>query len=911
MLLGRSNEYRRLEALVGEARAGNGGTFVIRGEPGIGKSELLEYVAGHSSGCRVERARGVESEMEIPFVGLHQLCAPMVQDIHHLPAPQRDALDAAFGGSSGSSSNRLMIGLGTLSLLSETARKAPLICLVDDAHWLDHASLDALAFAGRRLVAEPVLLVFAVREADKPELRGLPELVVTGLGDRDAQALLASATRGPLDPQIRDAIVAESHGNPLALLELYKGLSPAMLAGGFRLPEVWPLTGRIEQNFLTRVKALPLPTQKLLLTAAAEPVGDVPLLWRAAERLGIPPDAASPAQDVGLLELTSRVRFRHPLVRSAIYRAAAVSDRQAVHRALAAATDPDLDPDRRAWHRAQAAIGTDEDVAGELLRSADRARVRGGLAASAAFLERATNLTPDPTRRAARALATAQAKLDAADPDGAYACAAMAEIGPLDTLQHARLDRLRAEIAFAQRRGNDAPPLLLKAARILEPIDLEASRETYLQAYGATLSAGRIVTENTGAPEVAEHARNLPLPTLPARPVDLLLNGLTTRFTRGYVAALPILKNALEGYRREAHSEGEVRWLWVVCPVIPEPIAPDLWDDDTWHDLASSAVEIARSSGALTVLPLALTYRASAHVAAGEFSAAAALIDEANAVIESTGFALLNYSALFLAAWRGNTTEALARFRAARRDATARYEGRTIGLVNYATTLLYNGCGEYSRALAAAQRATEYEDVGIYSFALVELVEAAARSGRPEMAATAMRKIEERTTACKTQWALGTLARARALLSDDRAAESLYREAIERLSRTRITVHLARTHLVYGEWLRRQRRRTEARRQLHTAYDYFLQFGAEAFAERARRELAVTGETVARPHKGAHNQLTAQEEQVARLASEGYTNAEIGSRLFISPRTAEWHLRHVYSKLKISSRRELRQAFPA
>lgn len=881
---------------------------MVRGEPGVGKSALLEYMLGRASGCRVARAAGVQSEMELAFAGLHQLCAPMLDSAERLPGPQRDALGTAFGRSLGNPPDRFLVGLAVLGLLAEVARERPLVCVVDDAQWLDRASAQALAFVARRLGAESVALVFAARGPNEaPELTGLAELAVAGLPDDDARALLDSAIAGRLDERVRDRIVAETRGNPLALLELPRGLPAAGLAGGFGLPDARPLASRIEHSFLRRLQSLPVETQRLLLTAAAEPVGDVTLLWRAAARLGIGADAAAPAEGAGLIKLGAGVRFRHPLVRSAAYRAAGLADRQGVHRALAEATDPEADPDRRAWHRAHAAVGPDEAVAGELERSADRAQGRGGVAAAAAFLQRATELTPDPARRGARALAAAQAKFEAGAPDAAYELLAAAEIGPLDELQRARLARLRAQIVFARRRGSDAPPLLLDAAKRLEQLDEGLARETYLEALGAVIFAGRL-NGRCGVREVAEAARAAPPGPQPPRLIDVLLDGLATRFTEGYVAGVPPLRRALHAFRREAgRSEDDImRWLWLAWLV-----AGDLWDDETWHELATRAVRLAREVGALTVLPLALEYRAGVHVHAGEFAAASALIEESDAITQATGNAPLWYGSLLLVTWRGEEARVLQLIEAGAQDATARGEGRAIGMANYVTAVLYNGLGRYEAALASAQRACEYEDLVFFGFSLVELVEAGARSGALEVAAAAVRQLEERTRAAGTDWALGIQARSSAMVSNGQAAESLYREAIERLERSRIAVHLARAHLVYGEWLRRENRRLDAREQLRVACEMLSHIGAEAFAERARRELLATGETVRKRTVETRDILTAQEVQIARLAAERHTNPEIGGQLFISSRTVEYHLGKVFTKLGISSRRELRGALRA
>ena len=898
-LRGRRAECEALDRLLADVRAGQSQVLVLRGEAGVGKTALLDYVEERASGCRVERAAGVESEMELAFAGLHQLCAPVLGSATHLPEPQRLAIGTAFGLDGGTAPDRFLVGLALLGLLSEVARDRPLVCLVDDAQWLDRASAQALGFAARRLLAESVALVLVVREpSDEHELAGLPEMVVRGLRTDDARALLDAVTPGRLDERVRDRIIAETRGNPLALLELPRGLTAAELAGGFGRPDAQPLASRIEQSFMRRLESLPPATQTLLLTAASEPVGDVTLLWRAAEELGIARDAAAPAEAAGLIELGARVRFRHPLVRAAVYRAATVPDRRAAHRALADVTDPEADPDRLAWHLANAAAGPDEGVAAELERSAARAQARGGVPAAAAFLERATELTADPARRGPRALAAAQAKLDAGSPDDASALLATAELCPLGRLDRARLIRLRAQIAFARRRGSDAPPLLYEAAKRLEPLDAELARETHLDALGAAIFAGRLGGDPS-VTEMAEAARAAPPGPHPPRAVDLLLDGLACRLAEGYVAGVHPLRRALEAVQQQE----DIRWHWLACR-----IASEVWDDETWEQLADSQVRVARENGALAVLPLALTYRSGTHLHAGEFATTAALIEEAGALNRSIGGAPLMYTQVLLAAWRGARTETASVMELAIPNATDRGEGRGLTWGEYAWAVLYNGLGEYEAALAAARSACEHDDLGLVAWALVELVEAAARCDRPDIAAATLDRLVERTQASGTEWALGIEARSRALLSDGETADALYREAVERLARTRVTVHLARAHLVYGEWLRREQRRTDARAQLRTAHDMFDRFGAEAFAERARRELSATGETVRKRTVETRDVLTPQEAQVARLAAEGHTNPEIGAQLFISPRTAEYHLSKVFTKLDITSRRQLRGA---
>jgi DNA-binding CsgD family transcriptional regulator len=891
VLQGRRNECDALDRLLERIRVGESSSLVLRGEAGIGKTALLEYVAAQASWCRVARAVGVQSEMELAFAGLHHLCAPLLDGMDALPAPQREALEVAFGMRDGASPDRFLVALAALSLLAETAEAGPLLCVIDDAQWLDSASALVLAFVARRLLAERIAIVFAVREpVDGDALGGLPELRVEGLADADARALLASALPGRLDERVRDRIVAESRGNPLALRELPRGLTPAALAGGFGLPGAPPLAHRIEQTYLQRAQSLPPDTQLLLLVAAAEPVGDLGLLWRAAERLGIGSAAAGPAEAEGLIELGFRVRFKHPLVRSAVYRGAAAADRRRAHAALADATDATADPDRRAWHAAYATAAPDAAVAGDLERSAKRAQRRGGLAAAAAFLQRAAELTPDPAERVERTLAAARAKLEVADFEAASDLVTAAQHGPVDELQRARAERLRAEIAFSRRRGTDAPPLLLEAAQRLQPLDAAAARETYLEAITAAMYAGRLGSA-TGIREAARMARSAPPGSAPR---DLLLSALVTRFAEDHATAFPALRDALHAF---AESD-DTRWLWLACR-----LAQDVWDDELWHALATRAVRVAREEGAIGALSLAANYRAALHVHSGAFDAAAVLIDEVEAITQATGISPLMYAALLLAAWRGDDAEAFPLLDAALQNGVPRGEGHGVGFGGWMSALLHNAGGRYDEALAAAQEACEYEDVIWFGWSLAELVEAAVRAGRPDAAAAALARLSERTRASGTGWALGVEAVSRALVHDDEAA---YRESIEHLSGTRAALHLARSRLLYGEWLRRENRRADAREHLRAAHDAFACIGAEAFAERARRELAATGETARRRDGSARDALTPQEAQVARMARDGHTNPEIGAQLFISPRTVEYHLHKVFRKLDVTTRKELR-----
>ena len=912
MLLDRLPERAALSQLLDAARAGRSGVLVMRGEPGVGKTALLEYAIESAAGLRVVRVAGVESEMELAFAALQQLCAPMLDKLAGLPDPQRAALGVAFGLTTGAAPDRFLVGLAVLSLLSEVAEQQPLLCVIDDAQWLDRASALALAFVARRLLAEPVALVFATREPGE-EFRGLPELPVGGLREGDARELLSSVIRGPLDERVRDRIVAETRGNPLALLELPRGVTPAELAGGFGLPSVPGLpgvpgsAGRIEESFRRRLEVLPAATQLLMLVAAAEPAGDPALVWGAAERLGIGTGAVAPAADAGLLTIGERVMFRHPLVRSAVYRAASPPERQAAHQALAGATDPQADPDRRAWHRAQATPGPDEEVAAELERSASRAEARGGLAAAAAFLERAAALTLDPARRAERALAAAQAKYQAGAFDATLGLLATAEAGPPDQLRRARADLLRGQIAFASSRGSDAPPLLLKAARQFEPLDPRLARETYLDALAAATFAGRLALGG-GMREVAEAARMAPPPPGPARAPDLLLDGISLVICEGYPAGAPVLRRAVSAFRgTDVSREEGLRWLWLACRA-----ALIVWDDDSFDVLSDRQVTLARDAGALIMLPIAFNMRSTAHLYAGEFTPAASMVAQAESVTEATGSSIAPYGAVALAAFRGQEAQAAHLIQTATDDAERRGEGRALSFIGWAAAVLYNSLGRYEEALAAAQQASEDSPaVQFAEWALVELVEAAVRSAVPERAAGAVQRLSGIARACGTDWVLGAEARSRALVSDGAAAENLYREAIDRFGRTRLRVDLARAHLVYGEWLRRERRRRDARDQLGSAYEIFDSIGAAAFAERARIELRATGGHARQQATETPDTLTAQEALIARLAGDGASNPEIAAQLFISPATVAYHLRKIFTKLGVSSRNQLAPALPA
>jgi DNA-binding CsgD family transcriptional regulator len=904
-LRGRRSECAACDALVAAVRQGESRVLVVRGEAGIGKSALLAYLVGAASDLTVVQAIGVESEMELAFASLHQFCAPMLHCLERLPAPQREALKIVFGLTQGPAPDRFLVGLAVLSLLSETAGERPLLCVVDDAQWLDRASALTLAFAARRLLAEHVGLVFGARVVGEA-LRGLPELEVRGLGVEDARALLKSAVRFPLGEQVRDRIVAETGGNPLALLELPRGLTAAQLASGFGLLGAQALSGRIEESFARRLEALPEETQRLLLLAAAEPAGDPLLVWRAAERFGISAAATIDTETDGLLTVEEQVTFRHPLVRSAVYRSAAAEERRAVHLALADVTDRQIDPDRRAWHLAAAATGPDEEIASELEHSAGRAQARGGLAAAAAFLQRSVALTGDPARRVDRALAAARANLYAGTFDTALRMLLIAEAGSPDELQRARTELLRAQIAFSSNIGSDAPPLLVSAARRLERLDPELARETYLDAWGAAMFAGRLAAAG-GLLEVSRAARAAPASAHTPHPSDLLLDALALLITEGRTAAASALRRASEAFAAtDDPAENRFRWTWL--PPVPSYV---LWDDDGWYAINARQLQLARDAGALARVPMGLITQAVIDAWSGEFTSAAAATAEAEAITEATGIRIAPYGAMLLAALRGREADGSHLLESAINDAAAVGQGFGVQWGEFVKAILFNGLGRYEQALAAAQRASDdTPQLFISSWALAELIEAASRSGEPELGADALERLTEDTSAAGTDWGSGVAARSRALLCEGGEAERLYLEAIERLGRTRLRPELARAHLLYGEWLRRERRRVDARAQLRTAHEMFGAIGMEAFEERARRELLATGETVRKRTVETSNDLTPHEMQIARLACEGLSNPEIGARLFISPRTVEWHLHKVFEKIGINSRRELKRVLP-
>lgn len=900
-LLGRRQEQQQLAGLLGGAREAHSGVLSLRGEAGIGKTALIEHMLAQASDFRVVRGSGAESEMELAYAGMEQICAPLQHLLVRLPKPQRSALEVALGVSEGGGApDRLLVGLALLTLLSEAGAQQPTICVVDDAHWVDRASVQAFGFAARRLLADRVVMIFATRWPIG-ELADQPELVVEGVSDADARVLLAALLPGRLSDRMRDIIVSESRGNPLALIELHRSLGPTDLAGGYGLAQAKSIPRRIEGRFIEQFRELPAPTRTLCLIAAAEPTGEPSWLWSAAAQLGIDADSASPAEAAGLLSVDRRIRFRHPLVRSAIYGHAPLAERRRAHDALAQAITSATASEHRAWHRAHSLAGPDPEVADELVAASEHARARGGIAAAAAFLAAAVDATPDSRIRAERALHAAQAKLDAGSLDAATQLLDVATESSNDESTSARVDLIRAKLAWAARRGPDAPPLLLTAAQRLTEIDPAAARGTYLEALMSALIVGRF-SEGPSSPETIARASRRTVSTDARDTVEMLLHGLIVRLTGGYVAAAPLLRDAIAAYVRETRAgAADPRWH-----DITNRVCLDVFDQDSYDFLTAQQLEKQRAAGELTLVASSLSTYAGLCVTRGDFAAAEAALEEIEILAAATGIPAHRSIFPYLAAYRGQDKRCTEYAHGTIEEATERGEGTQVTVSLYSVAILHNGLSKYPKALAASLSGLEYDDVGMSSYLLTEAVEAAAYCGERSLAADLSAQLQQRAQASGTETALGIAARSKALAGNSSEPDVDFQNAVEHLGRSPVAVYRARTHLVYGEWLRRVNRRADARTQLRTAYDMFARMGAEGFAARARRELQASGEAVHQTVKGTAIALTTQEREITRLARQGCTNSEIGAQLYISPRTVEWHLGRIFAKLGVSSRRELR-----
>ena len=905
MLLGRHVECRRIEMLLAEAKAGRSGTLVVRGAAGIGKTALLEHARtrAEESGFRVESCTGFESETNFAYAGLHQVCAPLLEHLPALPRPQQRALGVALGFEDGSAPNTFLVSLAALGLFSEAAERDGLVCLVDDAQWVDAASMDVLAFVGRRIEAERLAMVFGVRDGEVRTalLTGLPELRLSGLGDADARLLLDTIVSAPLDDEVRERIIAEAHGNPLALVELPFDRPRARLASGLAPADLPDVSSRVQTEYRDRAAALPEQSRRLLLLAAADPTGDPLLLRRAAEHSGVDLESAAHAESAGLIEIGTRVRFRHPLARSAVYLTADPADRRSAHAALAAVTDATADPDRRAWHAAQATAEVDENVASELERSAARARARGGYAAAGSFLLRATQLTPDAGTRARRALDAAHAAHEAGDSETALDLLATTDAGPIDDLHRARSALLRARISFRLTRHPEVPEMLLRAASDMTPFDPDLARETHLHALDAALVIG-----GPTARHVAEAALADPSLAHAGRPIDRLLWGLSATMIRGFDAGVPPLHDALESMSGDDPSDPGVKRyppsLWLAARS-----AVGILDDDLAFRLAEAHVRSARASGAVLGLADALNFHANILALGGELARAGELAGMSIAITESAGWVPMRHGATIVSAWRGDAVTVTRLSELTLQDPGNAAEGAEVALAAYATAVLNNALGDYRKAQQAAQIACDCVALSLSSVGQAEMIEASVRAGDLPSAVRALDELSRRAAACDTPWSRGLEARSRALTISDDTAEEHYRAAIEHLENSRLTGEAARAHLVFGEWLRREGRRQEARDELRLAHDLLVRIGADGFAGRAAKELVATGEHPRRRAEQATDELTPQELQVARHVATGATSREVGAQLFLSPRTIEAHLRSIYRKLGITSRRELKK----
>ena len=875
---------------------------MLQGEPGTGKTTLLDYAVESGGDFQIVRLLGIESEAELGFAALHQLLLPFLAGLRSLPVPQRDALGGALGLRRADSPDRLLLALAALTILSGAATKRPLLCIVDDAQWLDQESASIVGFIARRLSADAIAMLFAVRDPSERsvDLEGIPWVQIGGLPSEEAGQLLASVVAGRVDRGVCEQIIAHTGGNPLGLIELGGELSRGQLAGEISLPELLPVGESLQARYLRQVRGMAADTQVLLLAAAADPTGDPALLWRAGEFLGFGVRAAAPAEAEGLLRFSPLVSFRHPLIRSAVYHGAALADRVRVHEALARATDPHVAADLRAWHRAEAAIGPDESVAVELERAADRARERGGWAASARFLTRAATLTPDPDERFRRVLAAAQAETTAG------ACVrAQALLDGLagqldDPVKRAAALRVEGMIRYGLDQPAEAASVLLDAARRLAPLDTALARATLLEALAAAAISGRLAKTGAGEADIAHAARSLPRPPPSGATIgDLLLDADTTLILDGHEAAVPVLRRAVAAMLAAPVSSAELLTLTGLgCTA-----AGALGDDHALYSLANWLEVQARDQGAVLPLSIALIFSAWSELFAGHFGQAHALCTERGAIEAARGGSCAVGPALVLA-WRGRAAEARAEAAAAAQVAVEQGEGWKLAMLAYGRAVLALGMGHYEEVLAAVPNGYK-ENVLLRTFALPDLIEAAVRCGERETAEQALASVASRAAASPTPLMLGLLARSRALLGSGTGTEAFYREAISYLQQARGRVHHARAELLYGEWLRREKRQRDAREHLQAAYGMFREIGADGFAERARLELAAAGGTAGQPASSHSSGLTPQELQVAALAAAGFTNLEIASRLFISPKTVGYHLGKVFRKLGVGSRRQL------
>ncbi|MEU9451128.1 AAA family ATPase [Streptomyces sp. NPDC048277] len=904
-MVGRHAEREAVGRLLDAVRDGLGAVLVLTGEPGIGKTRLLEYAASRAPELRVVRLTAVETETGLGFGALHRLLRPFLNRADRLPGPQRAALDAALGLVSGPPADRYLVGLATLTLLSEAAAEEPLLFLLDDAQWLDRESAEALAFTARRLYADSLGLLFAVRDglADNGLFDALPVHAVTGLPEPEAKALLSSGTRR-VDTAVADRIVAGTGGNPLALLQLADALAAEQLSGIAPLPDPLPVSRLIEGHFQRLVRALPPETGTLLLLLAAAPSDDTGMMWRAAGRLGLSARAVQPAVAAGILGRDMPTAFRHPLIRSTVYAGAEPGERRRVHAALAAVCHAVRDADRRAWHRAEAAEGIDDGVADDLEAASERARSRGGYSQQALFLSRAADLTGDPDKRAERLLDAAQAHLMSGDAAAARTALDLAGADIRGPVMRTRELRMRATAQMFRIAVADVPAMLMDAVTRLGPRDPRLTWELLCEALHAALVAhdrtrGTSLTEVAAAAVAARHA-----PDPAARGRDLLMEGLARRVAEGYEHGVPVLRTALDGVR----GGGAIGDASSPFAVMVSMACGDLWDVQAERDITDRLAAADREGGALYALSMTLLVAARCDLWDGRFTAAEVRYAEFDDIAADTGFpGGGDINRLHLLALTGREAELRA---AVRRTA----EMRSIGLglhqllAQHALTLFELGRGRYRQALEHARPVFEEDPPACGNLVLPLLIEAAVRTGDRARADGALARLEERAPLAGTPWALGSLALGRALTADGDDAEKFYQESVELLGQGPLALEQARSRLLFGEWLRRCKRRSDARKQLRAAYDGFDAFGAVPYAERARIELLATGETARRRTEKTRFDLTPRERQVAAMAASGLTNGEIATRLFVTASTVEFHMNKVFRKLAITSRNEIPRA---
>jgi DNA-binding CsgD family transcriptional regulator len=888
-VLDRRTERAAIDRVLGAVRGGFSGTLVLRGGHGTGKTTLLEYAVDSARDLRISSVVGVESEINLEFGALHQLLVPFMSLLTTLPVPQRDAMKIAFGLEEGPPPDLFLVALAALTLLSRAAEEQPLLCVIDDGHWLDVESAHVLGFVARRLYADRVGFIAAVGEPGAQQVfEQLPTITVGGLPDAEARELLGLVADGPLDAQVAERILSDTHNNPLALVELGTEYTAAQLSGRASLPEPLPLGQRLRDRFLGQVRSLPSEAQTFVLLAAADVTGERSRLWRAAAQADIDADAAAAETDTaGVLEFSGdSVRFRHPLMRSAVYHGTIDGDRRRAHAALSEAGTSDADRDRRAWHRAAATIIPDEELASELQDAAERARARGGYASAAALLRRSAELTPGDGRRAERKVTLAEAELRAGHAERARELVDAALPRLTDDVARGLAKQLNGEIRFAQGSAAEAAVMLADAARALAP-DENMARDTILEALQAAIWAGPTETR-----KIASLAPDFP-PVSSASPsvCDLLLEGYSARFTVGYHASIGPLRAAVTALRADdLDPVVGLRWF-----ALGAAAAGSLWDEQAVLDLSDRWARTARTLGALTILPVALAFQAIGGWLTGRFGDAEARLAEMRE-LQANGLLL---------AYRGHITEARAAGVTQIHESTARGQRGPADIGRYIVAVADLFGADYEAATSTALAVIEDDPAFTAEAALPELIEAATRAGNREVAATAYKTLSERALAAGTPWALGLRARCEALLDEGEYAEDAYLESLSQLTRSRVTVDLARTHLLYGQWLRRAKRRRDARTELRTAQDMFAAMGADRFAEQAATELRATGERARARRPETIFDLTPQEARVAGLAADGASNNEIAAQLFISPSTVDYHLRKVFRKLNVTSRTQL------